>query len=150
MDYANLLQQLTILVLAAFVGFEVISKVPATLFARRCRWWSTIARGRLMPAPKRRFDIERVIALVPGVQECAVVAQKHRMLDEIPVAFVIPVEGTPVEGNNELPQRIVAECKAKLADFKVPREVIVVPEMPRSTLEKIAKAELRKRLPVVG
>jgi len=31
MDYANLLQQLTILVLAAFVGFEVISKVPATL-----------------------------------------------------------------------------------------------------------------------
>jgi NAD(P) transhydrogenase subunit alpha len=31
MDYANLLQQLTILVLAAFVGFEVISKVPNTL-----------------------------------------------------------------------------------------------------------------------
>jgi crotonobetaine/carnitine-CoA ligase len=93
-------------------------------------------------------EIERVIALVPGVQECAVVAQKHRMLDEIPVAFVIPAEGTPIEGNNELPQRIVAECKAKLADFKVPREVFVVPEMPRSTLEKIAKAELRKRLPV--
>jgi len=31
MDYAYLIQQLTILVLAAFVGFEVISKVPATL-----------------------------------------------------------------------------------------------------------------------
>jgi NAD(P) transhydrogenase subunit alpha len=31
MDYAYLLQQLTILVLAAFVGFEVISKVPQTL-----------------------------------------------------------------------------------------------------------------------
>jgi NAD(P) transhydrogenase subunit alpha len=31
MDYANLLQQLTILVLAAFIGFEVISKVPQTL-----------------------------------------------------------------------------------------------------------------------
>jgi NAD(P) transhydrogenase subunit alpha len=31
MDFANLIQQLTILVLAAFVGFEVISKVPATL-----------------------------------------------------------------------------------------------------------------------
>jgi H+-translocating NAD(P) transhydrogenase subunit alpha len=31
MDYANLIQQLTILVLAAFVGFEVISKVPQTL-----------------------------------------------------------------------------------------------------------------------
>jgi NAD(P) transhydrogenase subunit alpha len=31
MDYSNLLQQLTLLVLAAFIGFEVISKVPATL-----------------------------------------------------------------------------------------------------------------------
>ncbi|MBK5230425.1 MAG: NAD(P) transhydrogenase subunit alpha [Thermoleophilia bacterium] len=31
MDYANLIQQLTILALAAFVGFEVISKVPQTL-----------------------------------------------------------------------------------------------------------------------
>jgi NAD(P) transhydrogenase subunit alpha len=31
MDFAYLIQQLTILVLAAFVGFEVISKVPATL-----------------------------------------------------------------------------------------------------------------------
>jgi NAD(P) transhydrogenase subunit alpha len=31
MDYANLLQQLTILVLAAFIGFEVISKIPQTL-----------------------------------------------------------------------------------------------------------------------
>ena len=31
MDYTNLLNQLTLLVLAAFIGFEVISKVPATL-----------------------------------------------------------------------------------------------------------------------
>ena|SRR5690349_21771511 len=31
MDYANLLQQLTILTLAAFLGFELISKVPQTL-----------------------------------------------------------------------------------------------------------------------
>ncbi len=49
-----------------------------------------------------------------------------------------------------LPDRIIAECKAKLADFKVPRAVLVVDEFPRSTLEKIHKAELRKRLGVVG
>ena len=95
-------------------------------------------------------EIERVIALVPGVGECAVVAQKHRMLDEVPVAFVIPVAGTPVEGNNELPERIMAECAAKLADFKRPRQVLLVAEMPRSTLEKVHKVELRKRLPVAG
>ena len=49
-----------------------------------------------------------------------------------------------------LPDLIVAECRAKLADFKVPRAVFVVEDMPRSTLEKIHKAELRKTLPVAG
>jgi crotonobetaine/carnitine-CoA ligase len=95
-------------------------------------------------------EIERVIALVPGVHECAVVAQKHRMLDEVPVAFVIPAPGVPVEGNNALPAAILAECGAKLADFKRPRQVFLVSEMPRSTLEKVHKLELRKRLPVAG
>jgi acyl-CoA synthetase (AMP-forming)/AMP-acid ligase II len=45
-----------------------------------------------------------------------------------------------------------AKCKnsqqgrGALADFKVPREIRFVDEMPRSTLEKVAKAELRKML----
>jgi len=93
-------------------------------------------------------EIERVIALVPGVYETAVVAQKHRMLDEVPVAFVIAAPSTDEAARAALSGQIIAECKAKLADFKVPRAVFVVDDMPRSTLEKIHKAELRKRLPV--
>ena len=95
-------------------------------------------------------EIERVIALVPGVGECAVVAQKHRMLDEVPVAFVIPAPGVAVEGNTDLPAAILAACKDQLADFKRPRQVILVPEFPRSTLEKVSKVDLRKRLPQTG
>lgn len=95
-------------------------------------------------------EIERVIALVPGVYECAIVAQKHRMLDEVPVAFVIAAPSIDEAARAALSGRIIAECKAKLADFKVPRAVFVVDDMPRSTLEKIHKAELRKRLPVAG
>ena len=94
-------------------------------------------------------EIERVIALVPGVYECAIVAQKHRMLDEVPVAFVIAAPSTDEAARAALSTQIIAECKAKLADFKVPRAVFVVDDMPRSTLEKIHKAELRKRLPVM-
>ena len=37
-------------------------------------------------------------------------------------------------------------CRSALADFKLPREIRFVDEMPRSTLEKVAKAELRKML----
>ena len=95
-------------------------------------------------------EVERVIATVPGVYENAVVGQKHRMLDEVPVAFVIPAPGVTGEQHDDLKRRVIAACREKLADFKVPRDVLVVTEMPRSTLEKVHKAELRNRLPVAG
>ena len=90
-------------------------------------------------------EIEQVIAVVPGVREAAVVAKKHPMLDEVPVVFIIPhagVDGAPPE----LHDTVMAACRTALADFKVPREIHFVDEMPRSTLEKVAKAELRKML----
>ena len=40
------------------------------------------------------------------------------------------------------------ECREKLASFKVPREVIIVPAMPHSTISKINKVELRMALAV--
>ncbi len=90
-------------------------------------------------------EIEQVIAVVPGVREAAVVAKKHPMLDEVPVVFIIPQSGV-----GRLPQNlrdtIMTACRSNLADFKVPREIHFVDEMPRSTLEKVAKAELRKML----
>jgi carnitine-CoA ligase len=88
-------------------------------------------------------EIEQVVITVPGVRETAVVAKKHPMLDEVPVAFVIPQSGVKPE---ELEANVLAACRARLADFKVPCEVRLVDEMPRSTLEKVAKAELRKIL----
>ena len=51
-------------------------------------------------------EIERVIATVVGVHECAVVARKHRMLDEVPVVFVLPVEAL----------RASPQARAELAD----------------------------------
>ena len=91
-------------------------------------------------------EIERVIALVPGVYEGAIVAKKHPMLDEAPVAFVIPAPGLDAQARSALPAAVIAECRLRLADFKVPHEVHVVDEMPRSTLEKVHKAKLRERL----
>ena len=67
------------------------------------------------------------------------------MLDEVPVAFVIPRQPAPPD----LAELVIAACRQDLADFKVPRVVYVVDELPRSTLEKIAKNELRQGLPVI-
>jgi crotonobetaine/carnitine-CoA ligase len=90
-------------------------------------------------------EIEQVIAVVPGVREAAVVAKKHPMLDEVPVVFIIP-HGGIAHAPPDLQDRVMAACRNSLADFKVPREILLVDEMPRSTLEKVAKAELRKLL----
>jgi len=90
-------------------------------------------------------EIEQVIAVVPGVREAAVVAKKHPMLDEVPVVFIIPADGVE-RAPKDLHDKIMAACRKALADFKLPREIRLVDEMPRSTLEKVAKAELRKML----
>jgi hypothetical protein len=42
-----------------------------------------------------------------------------------------------------LPGPVIAACAAKLADFKVPRQVTVVAALPRSTISKVNKAALR-------
>lgn len=90
-------------------------------------------------------EIEQVIAVIPGVREAAVVGKKHPMLDEVPVVFVIPHAGV-ADASPDLHDIIMTACRKSLANFKVPREIRFVDDMPRSTLEKVAKAELRKLL----
>jgi len=85
-------------------------------------------------------EIERVIRDVSGVSEVAVVGRSHPMLDEVPVAFVLPAS----PGDPELAARITAACASELASFKQPHEVRVVESLPRAALDKVAKSELRK------
>jgi crotonobetaine/carnitine-CoA ligase len=87
-------------------------------------------------------EIELALLETGWVAECAVVGQKHAMLDEVPVAFVLPAPTAPAD----LPEQLLAVCRARLADFKVPRTIHLVEDFPRSTLEKIAKNVLREGL----
>ena len=90
-------------------------------------------------------EIEAVLMETGWVSECAVVGQKHFMLDEVSVAFVIAHPHAP----GELEEQLIAACRRELAAFQVVRSVQVVVELPRSTLEQIAKNELRNRLPPI-
>ena len=95
-------------------------------------------------------EIERVVLQVPGVFECAVVAKKHTMLEEVPVLFVRPfpeaTNAVDSAQNHDLKVRVAAACTSQLADFKRPVEIRLIDDFPRSTLEKIAKAQLRALL----
>ncbi|MEE2030622.1 AMP-binding protein [Rhodococcus chondri] len=85
-------------------------------------------------------EVERVVSTVDGVREVAVVAAPDRMLGDVPVAFVIPLAHVEPDA---LLSDIEHTCAHMLADFKRPRRIHLVEEMPRSTLNKIAKARLR-------
>ncbi len=76
-------------------------------------------------------------------EEVAVVAQKHDMLDEVPVVFAIKGAWTALS-EQEIRERIMQECEKGLADFKRPRAIYFIEEMPRATLEKVAKNKLRE------
>ena len=86
-------------------------------------------------------EIERVVAAVPGVAAAAVVARKDRMLDEVAVVFVVAKGASDPQG---LAAAVVATCREQLADFKVPRAVHFIDELPESLLGKINKGELRE------
>ncbi len=85
-------------------------------------------------------EVERVIMTVPGVTEAAVVARPDEKLDEVAVAFVTTA---PDASADDVAARVVDACRGMLADFKVPRAVYPVRGLPRVTLSKIDKKELR-------
>lgn len=92
-------------------------------------------------------EVEAVVMQTGLAVEVAVVGQPHAMLDEVPVAFLIPTD--PSLDHAEVERRVIEHCAANLADFKVPRSVFVRDELPRSTIEKIAKNVLRDELPTI-
>jgi carnitine-CoA ligase len=86
-------------------------------------------------------EIEHVIMQLPGIHEAAVVGKPDPDYGEVPVAFVVPKAA-----QTDLAARVLAHCNASLARFKLPREVIVIAELPRINFGKVSKALLRERL----
>lgn len=91
-------------------------------------------------------EIERVVSTVPGVLEVAVVGKPDDMLDEVPVVYIEAPGATDEASREQLSAQVIAHCSEQLADFKVPREVLVVNQIPRVTLGKLNKKLLRAQL----
>ena len=85
-------------------------------------------------------EIEGFINEMEGVAESALVGVPHPDFGEVGVAVVIVKTGATVDG-----EAIVAELKAKLANFKIPKRCFIVPELPRNAMGKVQKALLREQ-----
>lgn len=87
-------------------------------------------------------EIEETICQFPGVDVAAVVGRPDASRGEVPVAFV-----TVAEGETVTPEAVKAHCRsAGLNNYKVPRDVIIVDDLPLSPTGKVLKRELVARL----
>jgi acyl-CoA synthetase (AMP-forming)/AMP-acid ligase II len=83
-------------------------------------------------------EIEQAIARHDKVSEAAVVGVPDERLGEVGRAYVIPRPGAAVTE-----EEIIAFCRERLANFKVPRSVRIVSALPRNASGKVVKIALR-------
>ena len=85
-------------------------------------------------------EVEQVLGQHPDVVEAAVVGVPDALYGEALAAFVQPRPGARPDA-----QALMEHCRARLAGYKKPRHVVFVEALPRNSLGKVLKAELRKR-----
>ncbi|MGE4133741.1 MAG: class I adenylate-forming enzyme family protein [Bdellovibrionales bacterium] len=84
-------------------------------------------------------EIEKVLRQVEGVREAAVVGIKHARWGEVGRAFVAVDDPKHVTR-----ERLVDHCLKNLAKFKVPADIVFLPELPKTESGKIAKKVLHE------
>ncbi len=86
-------------------------------------------------------EIEEVIAKYDGVASVAVIGRAKASKDEEPIAFVETKEDCEI-GELELKKYL----KKHLADFKVPKQIYFVEELPKNATGKVLKRVLKEQI----
>ena len=84
-------------------------------------------------------EIEEIIYQFPGVKEAAVIGVPDLRKGEQPIAFIAATDGAAVDE-----KALLRYVREKLADYKVPRRVVLLPALPRNSTGKILKTTLRQ------
>ncbi|MDQ0339944.1 long-chain acyl-CoA synthetase [Caldalkalibacillus uzonensis] len=83
-------------------------------------------------------EVENILYSHPQVFEAAVVGQPHPVLGEEVVAYVVPKPGAELAA-----EEIIDFLAQRLADYKVPKKVFFLDELPRNPGGKVLKAQLK-------
>lgn len=84
-------------------------------------------------------DVEAVLLEHAGVQEAAVIGVSHPVLGEDVAAFVVCKPGVTLDDAT-----LLAFCAERLADYKRPRRLWFVADLPRNATGKVMKHKLRE------
>ena len=87
------------------------------------------------------LEVEAVIQGHPKVAEVAVVGVPDPIRDEAVAAVIVAVADAEVSSDE-----ITEWCRTRLSKFKVPTVVVTVAELPKTSIGKIRKADLRQAL----
>jgi long-chain acyl-CoA synthetase len=85
-------------------------------------------------------DIEDAIAEMSDVEEAAAVGVDDDTLGQSVCVFVVPHAGAAVTA-----MQVQAHCRARLANYKIPKRVEIVATLPRTPSGKVRRAELAER-----
>jgi len=99
----------------------------------------TLRIGHHMVAPA---EIEAFLVTHPKLAQAFVVGVPDPRLGEVPVAYVIPRPGAATTESE-----VIAHCRGRLAGYKVPRHVFLVPDVPRASGphgDKVQRVRLRE------
>lgn len=85
-------------------------------------------------------EIERLLLGNPDVAQAAVVGVPDERMGEVGYAFVVPTHGSSPD-----PEALLSWSRENMANFKAPRYVEIVGELPLNASGKVLKYELRDR-----
>jgi malonyl-CoA/methylmalonyl-CoA synthetase len=85
-------------------------------------------------------EVEAALNELPGVAESAVVGVPHPDFGEAVVAVLVPRPGAALEE-----AAVIGAMKSRIANFKVPKRVFVLTELPRNAMGKVQKNLLREQ-----
>ncbi|MBB5913885.1 fatty-acyl-CoA synthase [Nocardia transvalensis] len=85
-------------------------------------------------------EVENVLFAHPKIHEAAVVGRAHEKWGEVPVAVVALTSPDDTLTLEEL----TAFLNENLARYKHPKDLVIVPELPRNAGGKVVKVQLRK------
>lgn len=87
------------------------------------------------------IEVEKALAAHPEVAEAAVIGVDDEQYGQRLAAFVVLEPGA-----GATPDALKQHVRDNLANYKVPREIAVLDELPRSSTGKILRAELQARV----
>lgn len=88
-------------------------------------------------------EVENVLASHPNIIECAVVGVKDEHSGEAVKAFIVLKDDS--QEHEKIKTAILNFCREQLTAYKLPKQIEFMPQLPKSTVGKILRRELKNQ-----